>query len=393
MSTILTPGFLKWDGTKYVLDPDVEGEPGPPGADGEDGAPGAASYPPTTSTQMVWVSKGGNDGTANGSPFLPYLTIQAAIDSVADAASNKRYIIMVGPGDYAEALTFKPWIWIRGAGQSNRETTLSGTSPSFHSSWNTTAILESGIANVTLAVNWTADLALAGSTKGRFRFLNVRFERLGSIITSTFIGQTSGVSGTQWSFQECEFPVYDNNNTFYYNNLVFKGGYFQVLNCSFANDFLHNAAAEVQVRNATGTSSETYCMIYGGGGSWNIQAHLDVAGYIEANVSGCSNDYSHGGRVTIDCHGNGAFDAWIYYDSDSFPFANGYSVGSNPILLNGATRDNLITATDAAALNFFPNTAHWTFGTRAYPSIENAIAALAQAVFTLRGNVKIPLLP
>lgn len=34
MAQILTPGFLKWDGFKFVLDDSVEGEPGPPGADG-----------------------------------------------------------------------------------------------------------------------------------------------------------------------------------------------------------------------------------------------------------------------------------------------------------------------------------------------------------------------
>lgn len=34
MAQILTPGFLKWDGFKYVLDPDVEGEQGPAGPAG-----------------------------------------------------------------------------------------------------------------------------------------------------------------------------------------------------------------------------------------------------------------------------------------------------------------------------------------------------------------------
>src|SRR5574338_1539188 len=29
MATILVPGFLRWDGTKYILDPDVEGSTGP----------------------------------------------------------------------------------------------------------------------------------------------------------------------------------------------------------------------------------------------------------------------------------------------------------------------------------------------------------------------------
>lgn len=34
MAQILTPGFLKWDGLKFVLDDTIEGEPGPPGPAG-----------------------------------------------------------------------------------------------------------------------------------------------------------------------------------------------------------------------------------------------------------------------------------------------------------------------------------------------------------------------
>lgn len=47
MATILQPGYLRWDGFKYVLDPTVEiiGPPGPPGPSipgpqGQAGAPG-----------------------------------------------------------------------------------------------------------------------------------------------------------------------------------------------------------------------------------------------------------------------------------------------------------------------------------------------------------------
>lgn len=42
MATILTPGFLKWDGFKFVLDDTIEGEPGPPGPPGPPGAGGGA---------------------------------------------------------------------------------------------------------------------------------------------------------------------------------------------------------------------------------------------------------------------------------------------------------------------------------------------------------------
>jgi hypothetical protein len=44
MASILTPGYLRWDGTKYVLDPGVEivGATGPAGPPGDPGPPGPA---------------------------------------------------------------------------------------------------------------------------------------------------------------------------------------------------------------------------------------------------------------------------------------------------------------------------------------------------------------
>lgn len=51
---------------------------------------------------MIYVGKNGNDGTADGSENLPYLTISAAITAASSGTT-----IYVWPGTYAESITFK----------------------------------------------------------------------------------------------------------------------------------------------------------------------------------------------------------------------------------------------------------------------------------------------
>lgn len=54
--------------------------------------------------QHVVVAKSGGD----------FDTIQAAIDSISDASSSKRYLVLVMPGKYAEQVTMKSWVDVRG---------------------------------------------------------------------------------------------------------------------------------------------------------------------------------------------------------------------------------------------------------------------------------------
>jgi hypothetical protein len=55
--------------------------------------------------QVVVVAKSGGDFT----------TIQAAINSITDAAATKRYLVWVMPGNYAEQVTMQSWVDVRGA--------------------------------------------------------------------------------------------------------------------------------------------------------------------------------------------------------------------------------------------------------------------------------------
>lgn len=80
--------------------------------EGPFGAPPASS-----ATGIVYVNKGGNDTTGNGTMVKPYLTIGkalAVIATAADASASKPYLIDIGPGVYAENVQIIPWTFLKG---------------------------------------------------------------------------------------------------------------------------------------------------------------------------------------------------------------------------------------------------------------------------------------
>jgi hypothetical protein len=74
-----------------------------------------------TQAEVRYVSKGGNDATGNGSFAKPYLTIAAAVASIADAAAAKPYEVLCAPGVYTDPFTLKPYVFVVGSGKGTAE--------------------------------------------------------------------------------------------------------------------------------------------------------------------------------------------------------------------------------------------------------------------------------
>jgi hypothetical protein len=126
---ILTPGYLRWDGTKYVLDPispaDRTGPPGPagsPGGQGPEGPEGPAgsgteanplsavvfvdgSFPADTitssSVSINSVSEGQTSITNDGTIFRNFVGKKITISGAATPANNGEFVILsVNPTSY-----------------------------------------------------------------------------------------------------------------------------------------------------------------------------------------------------------------------------------------------------------------------------------------------------
>lgn len=67
-----------------------------------------------SASQVVYVNKGGNDVSGDGSIMKPYSSIQRALSSITDASPVKQYSISLGPGLYANSFAFKPYVGIVG---------------------------------------------------------------------------------------------------------------------------------------------------------------------------------------------------------------------------------------------------------------------------------------
>jgi hypothetical protein len=114
--------------------------------------------------QTLYVSKNGSD-TNIGSEQLPFLTISAAINSIADAEPSKRYVLKVSSGTYSEAsLSLKANVFIVGDGQ--KESVRINGAVSMDSSFSGNGDHRSGFKNVVLLsavdFNWQTVTSAAG---------------------------------------------------------------------------------------------------------------------------------------------------------------------------------------------------------------------------------------
>jgi len=111
---------------------------------------------------VVIVAKSGGD----------YTSVQAAIDSISDAAADNAYLVWVAPGVYSETVMMKPHVHLQGAGQA---ATVISSTVSSSSAWpptQATLVLASDASLRDLTVNNSgaghcnvALLATAGTTR------------------------------------------------------------------------------------------------------------------------------------------------------------------------------------------------------------------------------------
>jgi hypothetical protein len=130
-----------------------------------------------------------------------YTSVQAAINSITDAAADSPYLVWVAPGVYSETVTMKPYVHLQGAGQ---EATII-TSTASSSAWpptQATLVLASDtnlrdltVGNGGAGDSNTALLATAGMT--RTLVADVRARALGGGVSNLAIflsGSGTGVT-------------------------------------------------------------------------------------------------------------------------------------------------------------------------------------------------------
>jgi len=66
---------------------------------------------------VVWVAKSGGDFTG----------VQAALNSITDAADGNRYVVKIAPGVYTGRVTMKPYVDIEGSGELTTKLTTGGS--------------------------------------------------------------------------------------------------------------------------------------------------------------------------------------------------------------------------------------------------------------------------
>ncbi len=101
-----------------------------------------------------YVGKHGSDSNNGKNPGAAFLTIQAALNSITDAAGNKRYVVLVMPGDYSESITGKNNIEVMGFSLDPRAVVLSGnntvlTTPNTYSNYSNLTLQLTNPSNFT----------------------------------------------------------------------------------------------------------------------------------------------------------------------------------------------------------------------------------------------------
>jgi hypothetical protein len=145
----------------------------------------ATSWIPFADVMMGarFVAKGGDDDTGDGSFSNPFLTIQAAIDSISDASASTPSAVFVGPGLFGEAFLAAPWIFVRGSGRGI--TIISNPSANWlGAGFSVAGVQQGGVSNCTVRTHaLTVNFDAVGSPSGVFSFCDAALDAVGFAVT------------------------------------------------------------------------------------------------------------------------------------------------------------------------------------------------------------------
>jgi len=110
--------------------------------------------------QIVWVQQGGSE-TATGTYDNPFPSIGDALASIVDATPSKNYIVMVGPGSYAETIILKSNVTV--CGLSNESCFATSVQNDFTASCDNAGLSNFTVGGISLNFN-AAALAQATAT-------------------------------------------------------------------------------------------------------------------------------------------------------------------------------------------------------------------------------------
>lgn len=135
--------------------------------------PSGSSIVFTPLTQIVYVRKEGSDTDGDGTIAKPYLTITHAMATITDALWEKRYMIDLGPGNWADNFSWKAWVFMRGSYL--YATRLTGAIDINDSSWavpGSHSDERAGAQDINFSGTMSLDYASIGSSYGKFYYMN-----------------------------------------------------------------------------------------------------------------------------------------------------------------------------------------------------------------------------
>lgn len=311
-------------------------------------------------SRIIYVSKGGSDETGTGSIDSPFSTVNRAMESITDAAPDRRYEISVGPGRFVEYVSIKANVFVVGAGP---VATIIDIIDNLDPSWSTNDDNRSGLKDVQIYSGTNIDFITTKSTTGRFYIAQSRLSE-------------------ELIFACCS----SNNQGFLYNcellsDLIQVGGYLSLYSSTVLGNTI--VYSQSSTYSPVGEDIETRFLASGGG---NLV--VDDSGFVpevvfvnQATGPGVQNligdlaGFANNGYLVIQGGGSPG-DTVVYALSTSIP---------PPDRVNVSLLGQLILGTYSNSIGYTPtNTTTWQ-----YPqpqTVQEALDRLASAVSGLLGG-------